>query len=1513
MRNKVILLALSLLMVLGVNVLAQDVNPTAQNPIIWADVPDPSVIRVGDTYYMTSTTMHMNPGVPIMKSTNLVDWEIVNYVYDILGTGEAQTLSNGQNEYGKGSWASSLAYHDGVFYVAFSSQTMGKTFIFRTKDIENGPWERSVIDFTHDMSLLFDDDGRVYLVHGGGDIRVLELTADATAIKAGGLNQVIIPNASAVASPNVILAAEGAHIHKINGKYYIFLITWPSGGMRTQICYRADNITGPWEGRVVLADSGIAQGGIVDTPDGEWYAILFGDRGAVGRIPYLVPVTWEDGWPVFGVNGKVPKDTGIPLNFSSLIVASDEFNQRSERVGAYHTVVPARVTTEQTSEVMEGLGKELIINGGYENSLTGWQGYKGATIELSQDIVYSGSSSLHVSNRESADSGVMQDLTGKLLPGRLYTFSAKVRYDGEAAPSVKGFSIYLQTAEERSVKIVASGVVGKGQWGEITGTYKVPDSAVITEPKIFIGSAWTSRPDPNKDLMDFYVDDVSVIDTSIPELVVNGGFENGLTAWSVHDTADLTISSDVYYSGSSSVYISKRSGTGAGAQQYLTGKMQAGRTYKVSAKVRYDAPTAPDTRVFNICFQDGDWQTIKIMGSGTITKGEWGTVEGTFKVPEDLELKEPRIFIETSWTAEQDPERDLFAFYVDDLSVIDVTPKEKVVYGENDYNGSNLSLVWQWNHNPDNRYWSLTERPGYLRLINGSVSTSILDARNVLTQRTFGPESSASVALDVSNMRHGDYAGLAAFQQNYGFVGVKVTGRNKYIVMVNASSGTPVEVESIPLTQNRVYLKVECDFRNQRDIAYFYYSLDGYHWEAIGNTLRMSYTMPHFMGYRFALFNFATVDTGGYVDFDYFRVGDKMTGKNESAIILQAKLGEVGEVIGAPNVELVVPVHMEALPDGSYNSISASFTIPDYLTVKNVEFNMDNIVGNCSYTFADYQLKLEVSGENVTFTHNGSDIFANLVLAVSKFAPTSQSVTVTTDYITVDDSKVLYNINQAMTTINLKPLDTGALVKVPGYNNPLRDYKLGADPYAIVYNGRVYLYMSSDDYVYDNNGKLIENNFSMLNKVFVMSSDDLVNWTDHGAVLVAGANNLNNGKGIARWAVGSWAPAAAYKQINGEDKFFLYFANSAGGLGVLTADTPIGPWRDPLGRALVTHSTPGVAGVVWLFDPAVLVDDDGKAYLYFGGGIPGGNNPTQEQIANPLTGRVIQLGDDMISTVGSAKVLEAPYLFEDSGIHKYNGKYYYSYCTNFGSRPQGVDAPPTGEIAYMISDSPMGPFTYVDTVLKNPYAFFGVGGNNHHCFFEFNGEWYIVYHAQTVSKAQHGDGYGYRSPHINKVEFYDNGLIKEIKGDRYGVTQLKPLNPYQRTEAETIAWQKGITTEPCTAPGGYVESVNLNVTSIDDGDWLAVSNADFGSEGPSVFLANVASTVGGQIEIRIDSPIGQVIGTLDVPPTGGEQEWKLLQCNVEKVEGVHNIFFMFKATGDVKTNLFNFDYWQFKK
>ncbi|MFC4965972.1 family 43 glycosylhydrolase [Paenibacillus sp. GCM10023248] len=524
---------------------AQAAESTAKNPIIWADVPDVDVIRVNDTYYMTSTTMHVNPGVPIMKSKDLVNWEIVNYVYDILAANDKQTLSNGQNLYGQGSWASSIRYNNGKFYVVFASNDIGKTYVFQTTDIEKGPWEKYELagGVYHDMSLLFDDDGRVYMVYGNGTIKIIELTADATAIKAGGMNKTIIQNASAPGGSGG-LGAEGTHVYKINGKYYIFNISWPSGSIRTELVHRADTIDGAYEGKIALRSgsnsnsAGVAQGGVVQSPDGKWYGVLFQDYGSVGRIPYIVPMTWsQDGWPVFGdVN-----DTGIPAALSKSWVSSDNFDQRTEKVRAYHT---------------------------------------------------------------------------------------------------------------------------------------------------------------------------------------------------------------------------------------------------------------------------------------------------------------------------------------------------EVASGENDDNGSNLSLVWQWNHNPDNRFWSLTDRTGYLRLKTGTTSTDILNARNSLTQRTFGPESSGTVALDVSNMKEGDYAGIAAFQKNYGFVGVKMSGNTKSIIMVNGSSGSAVELASIPLNQNTVYLRTELDFKNRTDKAYFYFSLDGQRWASIGNTLQMSYTIPHFMGYRFALFNFATQTTGGYVDFDYFKLDDKLSGSN---------------------------------------------------------------------------------------------------------------------------------------------------------------------------------------------------------------------------------------------------------------------------------------------------------------------------------------------------------------------------------------------------------------------------------------------------------------------------------------------------------------------------------------------------------------------------------------------------------------------------------------------------------
>ena len=165
-------------------------------------------------------------------------------------------------------------------------------------------------------------------------------------------------------------------------------------------------------------------------------------------------------------------------------------------------------------------------------------------------------------------------------------------------------------------------------------------------------------------------------------------------------------------------------------------------------------------------------------------------------------------------------------------------------------------------------------------------------------------------------------------------------------------------------------------------------------------------------------------------------------------------------------------------------------------------------------------------------------------------------------------------------------------------HNPVMVQRFGADPYALVYKGRVYIYMTLDDPERDENWNIMENTYSLIDKISVISSEDLVNWTDHGTIYAAGD------KGAASWGRNSWAPAAAWKNIDGKDKFFLYFANNGNGIAVLTADSPVGPFTDPIGGPMISRDTPTCADVTWLFDPAVLMDDDGSAYIYFGGGVP---------------------------------------------------------------------------------------------------------------------------------------------------------------------------------------------------------------------------------------------------------------------------------------------------------------------
>ncbi len=298
------------------------------NPLIRQDYPDPDVIRVGDTYYMCSTTMYFMPGCAVLRSYDLINWELCCHVYDSLEDTPRENL-DGAHAYGCGMWAPTIRYHDGVFHIVFIANDTHKTYHYTATDI-TGPWKKSYIEgFYHDTSLLFDDDGRVYLMYGNREIWITELKSDLSGPKPGGLHKNVISDRTGAG-----LGYEGCHLYKLNSRYYAFFIhSLPDRWLRVEACFVSDRLDEGWHGGNVIVDdfegtSGVAQGGIVDTPDGKWYGVIFADRGAVGRIPNLVPMHFDEtGFPVFDKPAKVveTKSTRPGYRYAPLWV-SDSFD-----------------------------------------------------------------------------------------------------------------------------------------------------------------------------------------------------------------------------------------------------------------------------------------------------------------------------------------------------------------------------------------------------------------------------------------------------------------------------------------------------------------------------------------------------------------------------------------------------------------------------------------------------------------------------------------------------------------------------------------------------------------------------------------------------------------------------------------------------------------------------------------------------------------------------------------------------------------------------------------------------------------------------------------------------------------------------------------------------------------------------------------------------------------------------------------------------------------------------------
>lgn len=297
---------------------------TYTNPVINADFPDPDAILVGDTYYMVSTTMFVFPGVTVIKSKDLVNWEYCSNAVPRFDFHNAYNFDRG-NRYGHGQWATSMKYHNGKFYLLFITLDEGGFLCTSTK--AEGPWEiKKLPKGFYDPGLFFDDNGKIYVAHGYNKISITEVDNNLAPIGKDSL----------VFTGDIRRGLEGAHVYKINGYYYLYCTYGGLDGF--QVALRSKNIYGPYEQKIVINDLsknvnfGIHQGALLKTQTGEWWTILFSDRGPFGRFPSLQPVTWIDDWPMVGVDGKAVityKKPDVGKKYpATTFPTSDEFNDK---------------------------------------------------------------------------------------------------------------------------------------------------------------------------------------------------------------------------------------------------------------------------------------------------------------------------------------------------------------------------------------------------------------------------------------------------------------------------------------------------------------------------------------------------------------------------------------------------------------------------------------------------------------------------------------------------------------------------------------------------------------------------------------------------------------------------------------------------------------------------------------------------------------------------------------------------------------------------------------------------------------------------------------------------------------------------------------------------------------------------------------------------------------------------------------------------------------------------------
>lgn len=441
--------------------------------------------------------------------------------------------------------------------------------------------------------------------------------------------------------------------------------------------------------------------------------------------------------------------------------------------------------------------------------------------------------------------------------------------------------------------------------------------------------------------------------------------------------------------------------------------------------------------------------------------------------------------------------------------------------------------------------------------------------------------------------------------------------------------------------------------------------------------------------------------------------------------------------------------------------------------------------------------------------------------------------------------------------------------------NPISAVKFCADPTSVEYNGRLYVYGTSDHEQYEKVGANGENHYGFIYSLEIFSTNDMVNWEYHGSI---------NVKKIAPWIANAWAPSIVSRvEDDGLTHFYMYFSNNGVGVGVITSTDPVGPWSDPLGKPLVSFNTPGLKNCPNPFDPGALIDENGTGWLSLGGGNPG---KYKTDIA-----KIVKLGDDMISFDSDFVGIETPYFNEASELNYINGTYVYSYCNDWQERKldvwdyEGIEPPHGCSIAYLTSTNPLDASSWE---YKGEYLLNAGDSpdkmdhcNNHSHLQKFKDKWYLIHHTMILRQDMKIKG-GFRSICVENVSVDEENItISLVKPTRAGVSQNDSLDPYSS--------HSGTEMFTCADIDFSQRSNGTNTSkSLENGSWINIKGADF-TRGATEFCAEVKGS--GRIEVRLDSVSSQPVAAVDF----NADDWQTVKASsLAKFDsGKHDVYLVF--------------------